>query len=238
MIDTDGLEHFQKPTHARPLLGLTVLAVEDSRFSCDALRLLCLHSGARLRRADCLSSARRHLQVYRPTVVIIDMGLPDGSGADLIAELAAAVPRVDVILGTSGDAYAEDLAFAAGADGFIAKPISSLGQFQNAVLQHLPQARHPGGLRTVRTEGVTPDPVAFREDMSHIAEILSGQVDDRTLDYVTLFLKGVARTAEDYTLEAANDDLAQARADGLPIQGQVARIAGLVQDRLTDRIAV
>ena len=104
MDDRDAFLTTRSPTANRPLLGLTVLVVEDSRFSCDAMRLLCLRSGARIRRADCLRSARRHLQVYRPTVVIIDLGLPDGNGVDLIQELSRAEPRVAVVLGTSGDA--------------------------------------------------------------------------------------------------------------------------------------
>ena len=50
------------PRSDRPLFGLTVLVVEDSKFACEGIRLLCLRSGARIRRADCLRSARHHLQ--------------------------------------------------------------------------------------------------------------------------------------------------------------------------------
>ena len=106
----------------RPLFGLTVLVVEDSKFACEGIRLLCLRSGARILRADCLRSARRHLQVYRPSVVIIDLGLPDGNGAELIEELNAASPRVGIVLAISGDSFGESVALAAGADGFFAKP--------------------------------------------------------------------------------------------------------------------
>ncbi|MDG1868398.1 MAG: response regulator, partial [Yoonia sp.] len=106
----DNAEEFmmtRPPTARRPLLGLTVLVLEDSRFACEAVRLLCLRSGARIRRADSLEHARKHLTVYRPTVLIVDVGLPDGSGLDLINDLSSASPRIDVILGTSGDADAQ-----------------------------------------------------------------------------------------------------------------------------------
>lgn len=238
MIDHDSLDQVRRPTVTRPLLGMTILAVEDSRFSCDALRLLCLHSGARLRRADCLRSARRHLKVYRPSVVIVDIGLPDGNGAELIAELAGTLPRVSVLLGTSGDQFAEDVAYAAGADGFLLKPITGIANFQNAILRHLPEEAQPCGLRPLRTDSVEPDPVAFREDMAHVAEMLSGQIDEKTIDYVTLFLTGVARVAEDDVLETAANDLAAARSNGTPLGGQVARVAGLVQSRLTEAVAI
>lgn len=226
------------PTASRPLLGLTVLVVEDSRFACDAMRLLCLRSGARIRRADCLRSARRHLQVYRPSVVVIDLGLPDGSGAELIHELANVEPRIAAILGTSGDDMNEAIALAAGADGFLTKPLSSLAAFQSAVLAAIPEEMRPSGLRQITDEEIEPDPVAYRDDMAHAAEILSVDADGKTLDYVVQFVQGVAMSADDDQLRKAAGRLARARAEGSTIHSQTAHLAGLVQERMTERLAI
>jgi DNA-binding NarL/FixJ family response regulator len=63
-------------------------------------------------------------------VVIIDLGLPDGNGTELIEEINASSPRVGIVLATSGDSFGEAVALAAGADGFFAKPLVSLSVFQ------------------------------------------------------------------------------------------------------------
>jgi len=236
----DILLSAQSPTAERPLLGLTVLVVEDSRFASEAMRLLCLRSGARIRRADSLRSARRHLAVYRPSVVIVDLGLPDGPGSELIAELATANPRVGVILGISGDADRCEEAIAAGADGFLEKPIEGLSVFQARVLEHLPQHARPKGLRQISDDRVEPDPLALLDDLSHITEVLTGKEDlDRSsVVYAVQFLCGLARMSHDSPLEEAANRLSAHLVDGEPIGSDVARIAGLVQQRLTARQVV
>ena len=226
------------PTANRPLLGLTVLVIEDSRFACEAMRLLCLRSGARIRRANSLRSARRHLQVYRPSVAIIDLGLPDGNGVDLIQDLVSNAPRPQVILGTSGDPYSQDAALKAGADGFLAKPVTSLATFQETILASLPSDRQPIGPRALSDEVIYPDIIAYQDDMAHVADVLEENSDDRTLDYVAQFLGGVARSAKDHGLLKATEALAAKRDAGEATSSETARIVGLIQDRLNDRIAI
>ncbi len=220
------------PTAMRPLLGLTVLAVEDSRYASEALRLLCLRSGARIRRADSLAHARRHLGVYRPSVVIVDLGLPDGVGDALIADLARATIPVDVLLGSSGDSGGEARAMAAGADGFLAKPIANLAHFQDAILRHLPANRRPNGLRVLPQGRVTPDLVAYHDDLAHVAAVLRGPRGATAIDYVTQFLGGLARSADDDDLDSAVRALAAQRQAGGSLDPGLARLNALVQDRL------
>ena len=238
---SDDLERYvmnRPPTADRPLQGMTVLVVEDSRFASEAIRLLCLRSGARIRRADSLAAAHRHLAVYRPSIIIVDMGLPDGSGAELIHELSRANPRVPVLLGISGDMDGEALALEAGADGFLSKPLESLASFQQSVLMHLPAGEGPTGPRKLPSEEVHPDLLAYQDDLCHIAEVIRDAPDGQTLDYIAQFLSGVAMCAHDDSLEAAAISLANSRAKGRGTGSDVARVAGIVQERLDSRASI
>ncbi|MBE0413584.1 response regulator [Yoonia sp.] len=219
------------PTAQRPLMGLTVLLVEDSRFASEALRLLCQRSGARIRRADSLEHAKRHLAVYRPSVLMVDVGLPDGSGLALIAAVARATPRIDVILGISGDTLAQESVIAAGADGFLEKPIASLARFQAAILDHLPDDQRPPGPRLVSDETVNPDLVAYHDDLIHIAKVLAKNAAG-DIAYITQFLDGVARSARDDELAHAVHDLARHRKTGANLSSCIARLLQIVQNRI------
>ncbi|PIE08419.1 MAG: response regulator [Rhodobacterales bacterium] len=225
-MDSDLHLYLPEPTPERPLNGLSLLIVEDSRCTTQAVRLLALGSGARLRRADSIAAAHRHLAVFRPSVVIVDMGLPDGSGADLIAELARAEPRVPAVIGTSGDAGTEEAAMAAGADGFLAKPIESLALFQQAILNLLPRTQALRGPRALPDRHVIPGRDAVAEDLEHAADMMEhGRLPD--LPYAAQFLGTVAQAAHDPTLEAAARRLAQAPA-------HAPQVARLVADKLAE----
>lgn len=237
----DTLDEFlmtRPPTADRPLLGVTVLVVEDSRFACEAMRLLCLRSGARIRRADSLAHARRHLRVYRPTCVIVDLGLPDGRGEDLLAELAGASPRIEVILATSGDPDARGRAMAAGAAGFLAKPVSSLAEFQAQILSRLPIERQPPGPRPVAADRVEPDPLALRDDLQAAAGAIEAEDGPRRVDYMTQFLGGLARSSGDGALGDAVEALRRKRAEGRRGRAEIARISELVRARLEGAVPI
>ena len=197
------------PTADRPLLGVTVLVVEDSRFASEAIRLMCLRSGARLRRANTLANAKRHLRVYRPDVLIVDAGLPDGSGVSLVRAAHHASPRIDVILGTSGDDMTATALRGAGADGFIPKPIESLAAFQAALLRHLPAERQPPSPRAIPNDLLLPDEMALHDDLHHAADILSHDPQEAQILYISQFLDGIANTVNDPELRGAAQQLAK-----------------------------
>ncbi len=233
----ETLEDFlmtRPPTAERPLLGQTLLVVEDSRFACEALRLICQRSGARIRRADSLKSASRHLCTYRPGIVLVDVGLPDGSGLDLIRTLAKSDPRIPLIMAMSGDDSIADKARQAGADAFLAKPITSISAFQSAILSNLPAEARPTGLREVCTDEVAPDRIALRDDLAFAADLLAPEPDQQTLEYLTNFLLGIAKSAEDRDLRDVVSDVAASCNGGPPSAAVVQRLRKLVSERLKD----
>jgi DNA-binding response OmpR family regulator len=203
MNDTDLPRALRYPTPELPLLGRTVLIVEDSRLTCEAVRMLCQRSGARIRRADSLAAADRHLRVYRPTILLVDLGLPDGSGLDLIRRITRSPRLIDVVVAISGDDSQEQAATQAGADGFMAKPLTSLASFQEMILQQLPGDQRPLEPRAVNDTRIRPDPMIYAEDLRHAAKLLEPGMDADTLDYVVQFLLSLSHSAQDHALHTA-----------------------------------
>ena len=218
-----------RPTTRQPLLGLSVLLVEDSHVAGEAIRVMCLRSGARLRRASSLAAAERHLRTWAPRVVIVDIGLPDGSGAALIRQLDAAASRVEALIGLSGDPDMEALALGAGADGFLAKPLASVAALQDGILRCLPAEARPAGPRALDASGIEADEAALLNDLARAAALLDSRFDAISEEYLSRFLSGVAATVGDRELIGAADNLRT------PTPGARARLAGMLGERLAER---
>jgi CheY-like chemotaxis protein len=179
------------------LFGVTILLIEDSQAASEALRLFALESGARLRRADSLASAHRHLAIYRPQVVIVDLGLPDGSGLGLIAALADAPAPFEAIVALSGNERGtwEAAALDAGASVCLEKPLASLRAFQETILKLLPDrgvdaARGPD----LALDGEASIRAALEADLRRALDLLERAIaedDADTIAYCAQFLGGL-----------------------------------------------
>lgn len=102
-----------------------IVIVEDDR---DLNRGLC----RALKEADCsvvschdLREARRQLALGGVSLLLLDIGLPDGSGLELLREVKQRTPGLPVILLTANDTD-EDIVggLESGADDYITKPFS------------------------------------------------------------------------------------------------------------------
>jgi len=67
------------------------------------------------------------------------------------------------------------------------------------------------GPRPVSSEELLPDPIAMRDDLTHVVRILDRRPDGQTLDYVAQFVGGVAISARDRALLKAARGLDAAR---------------------------
>jgi CheY-like chemotaxis protein len=195
-----------------PLSGVSILAVDDSRFACDALRLICARSGARFRRAETIAAARALLHARAPDLILVDLGLPDGPGEDLIADCAA---QGRAVVGMSGSPDGQAKALAAGAVLFLQKPVPGVAAFQRMVLRAI---RARGWTSPDSAQPMPPvDPLALRDDLQRAADLLAGPDGA----YARGFVASVARMSGDPALALA----AESRAE-------TADLARMVRDRL------
>jgi len=196
-----------QPMPARPggafaIPPRTMLLVEDSRLAAEAVRLVCRRLGIRLRRAESLAGAALHLRVYRPDIALIDLGLPDGSGVELIRALGRSGTRPQRLLAISGDPGQEGAAIAAGADAFLLKPLS--------IAHHLlALTGEPGeGFDALDTDvwrerNAGADPLALRDDLMLARDLLNGPADPERLRYAGQFLASIGLSLQDKPLSEA-----------------------------------
>ncbi len=120
----------------QPMASWSVMIVEDDAVMRQRLaRAIKAQPKLRLGHAvGTCGEARAVLRDSLPHVLLIDIGLPDGNGIDLIREVTAAEQRVDIMVITVfGDEKHVLAALKAGATGYVLKD-SSLQDIGNAVV--------------------------------------------------------------------------------------------------------
>lgn len=186
----------------------TLLLVEDSRLAAEAVRILCRRLGIRLRRAESLAGAALHLRVYRPDIALVDLGLPDGSGLDLIQSMLRSTARPGRVVAISGDPTLEGAARRAGADAFLAKPLSFArhlatltGDEAGGLADWEQDPLLPGCPRSERNAGA--DPLALRDDLALAGDLVGSTDDPDRLRYAGQFLASIGRSLSDEPLAEA-----------------------------------
>lgn len=119
-------QHYRRgPTRLTrwPHMSISVLVVDDDAgFRDVASRLLTDLGLTVIARAGTVASAIDAADRFQPPAALVDVGLPDGDGVELAAELSRLPWRPRVLLVSSDpDATTPAEAHAAGAIGFLAK---------------------------------------------------------------------------------------------------------------------
>jgi two-component system KDP operon response regulator KdpE len=122
---------------------LTVLVVDDEPPIRRFLRTSLTAAGHRIVTAEDAADALKALAGEKPDLVILDLGLPDRSGLDVIAEIrrSSAVPII--ILSARDDERTKVEALDLGADDYVSKPfgMAELMARLRAALRHAFQAQ-------------------------------------------------------------------------------------------------
>ena len=113
------------PTQPGP--GFTALVVDDHPLVREAIAGRLRSLGARdVVEAASYAEARARARSMPPDLAIVDLGLPDGSGLELLAELRRAGWTRLIVLSAADDPYSVRAAFVAGAQGYLLKSTGSV----------------------------------------------------------------------------------------------------------------
>jgi two-component system KDP operon response regulator KdpE len=116
-----------------------VLIVEDDQGIQDVLRFLAEANGMQVVAAGTCELAIREAESHRPDLAIVDLGLPDHDGIQLILRIRT-WSRLPIIVLTARTLESQRrAAFDAGADDYVAKPFSApelLGRMRALLERH------------------------------------------------------------------------------------------------------
>jgi two-component system KDP operon response regulator KdpE len=115
------------------------LVVEDDRALQKVLRIMLEANGFRVAVADDCGRGERDARAKVPDIAIVDLGLPDHDGVDLIKSVRTWSPMPIIVLSARTAETQRLTAFEAGADDYVLKPFSGpelLARMRAALRRH------------------------------------------------------------------------------------------------------
>lgn len=135
-----------------------ILIVEDETALAQMLSMHFEDEGHEVFHASCLREARELVPLHQPDLILMDQGLPDGKGYDLLRELQEQdTPATMVMMTAEHDLELAIAAIKSGAFDFVHKPIKTdeLNHTVNRALEHQKLARQVEVLSSVSEEALT-----------------------------------------------------------------------------------
>jgi len=165
------------PVHSA--LPIRVVLADDHALMRRSVRLLL--DGEKdvevIAEAGDLASVARHVHGHQPHVLVLDLGMPNGSSSGVISQLRERVPETQIVVMTmQEDPMFAQRAFAAGAVGFVSKDLADT---------ELPEAIRAAA----RGEEYVSPRVAARLDALHRA-LTEDQLTAREVEVLRLIALG------------------------------------------------
>lgn len=113
-------------TFKAPTGPVQVLVVEDDSTVRAIVCMALEAAGYSVRSVEDCAAAREEMEAFSPEVLVMDLGLPDGNGLDIVKDLKPKSDGGPAVLVLSGFRQERNVlaAFDAGADDFMTKPFS------------------------------------------------------------------------------------------------------------------
>lgn len=102
---------------------MKILIIEDEQRLAAHMHEALLGAGHETCLADSLLAARKCVDVFKPELVLLDLGLPDGDGLDLLAAIKSGTEATPVIILSARDSVEDRIkGLDLGADDYLPKP--------------------------------------------------------------------------------------------------------------------
>jgi two-component system KDP operon response regulator KdpE len=163
--------------------GAWLLVIEDEEPTRRLLRAYLARRGFRVVEAASAREAMRAWGAHRPDLILLDLGLPDLDGVEVIRRIRRDAATPIIVLSARGEERDKVAGLEAGADDYLSKPFS-VGELEariHAVLRRLgPDVLPDGRLRlgpieldpALRSVTVAGDPVHFSPREYELLKVL------------------------------------------------------------------